>query len=114
MVLRLVPAEPARQSETKTYVIVCRSNDPAVIELPQSAALRSAHLRLLSTVADGKVNLQYALAADGREPGPDDSAAVVGRRHVGLSQTPLGQLALNERLMNVDASAWVIREERKN
>ena len=29
------------------------------------------------------------------------------------SQTPLGQLALDDRLVNVDASAWVIRDERK-
>jgi hypothetical protein len=114
VVLRLVPVETGKQSEAKTYVIVCRNNDPAVIELPQSAAVRSAHLRLLSTVANGVVDLQYALAADGREPGPDDSAAVVGRRHVGFGQTSLGQLALNDCLVNVDASAWVIREERKN
>lgn len=114
VVLRLVPAEPSRQGETKTYVIVCRSNDPAVIELPRSAAVRSAHLRLLSTVADGAVNLHYALAADGKGPGSSESAAVVGRRQVGLSQTPLGQLALNDCLMNVDASAWVIRQEGKN
>ncbi len=44
VVLRLVPADLSRRAETKTYVIVCRNNDPAVIELPQSAGLRSAHL----------------------------------------------------------------------
>ncbi len=65
-------------------------------------------------MANGAVNLQYALAANSNQPGPDESAAVVGGRRIGLSQTPLGQLALNDRLMNVNASAWVIPEERKN
>lgn len=96
----------------KTYVIVCRSNDAATIELPQSAVAKTVRLRLLSTVANGQVNLQYALAADGSDRGPEE-AALAGRRQVGLDQTSLGQLALNDRLVNVDASAWVIPDQRK-
>jgi hypothetical protein len=114
VVLRLVPAGGCQPSEGKTYVIVCRNNDPAIIELPRSPAVRSAHLRLFSTVTAGGVSLQYALAADGSQAGPDQSAALVGRRHVGFSQTSLGQLALNDCLVNVDASAWVVREEGKD
>ena len=91
----------------KTYVIVCRNNDAAVIELPSSAMTPNLRLRLLSTETNGQVKLQYALAADGPGRGLED-AVLVGRRHVGLDQTSLGQLALNDRLVNVDASAWVI------
>ena len=104
VVLRLLP-EGGQPSESKTYMIVCRSNDPAVIELPRSAAIRSAHLHLLSTVTASGINIQYALAADASQGGPEQSAALVGRRHLGLGQVPLGQLTLNDCLVSVDASA---------
>ena len=94
----------------KTYAIVCRSNDAATIELPRAGVAQSVRLRLLSTAADGQVNLQYALAADGSDRGLEE-AALAGRRQIGLSQTSLGQLALNDCLVNVDASAWVISEQ---
>lgn len=90
----------------KTYVIVCRNNDPATIELPPSALANNLRLRLLPTESNGQVNVQYALAADG----PDrerDGASLAGRRNVG-DQTSLGQLALNDCFVNVDASAWVL------
>ena len=96
----------------KTYVIVCRSNDAATIELPQPAVAGTVHLRLFSTVANGRVTLQYAIAADGSDRGPEE-AALAGRRQVGLDQTSLGQLAFNDRLVNVDASAWLIPDQRK-
>ncbi len=67
-------------------------------------------VRLLPTVADGRVSLQYAIAADGSFRGPDE-AALAGCRRLDLPQTPLGQLALNDCLVNVDASAWVIRDQ---
>ena len=102
-----------RGARPKTYVIVCRDNDAATIELPQSAVAKTVRLRLLSTAANGEVSLQYAIAADGSGRGPDE-AALAGRRHVGLGQTSLGQLALNDRLVNVDASAWVIQDQRKH
>ncbi len=95
----------------KSYTIVCRSNEAATIELPQAGAAQTVHLRLLSTAANGQVNLQYALAADGSDRGLEE-AALAGRRHIGLDQTSLGQLALNDCLVNVDASAWVISDQR--
>ena len=94
-----------------TYVIVCRDNDAATIQLPQSSLAKTIHLRLLPTATKGEVNLQYAIAADGTGRGPSD-AAMTGRRDVGLGQTSLGQLAMNDHLVNVDASAWVI-DQRK-
>jgi hypothetical protein len=95
----------------KTYVIVCRSNDAAAIELPPAAMAAGLRLRLLSTETNGQVKLQYVLAADGSDRGPAD-AALAGHRHVGLGPTSLGQLALNYCLMSVDASAWVIGRDR--
>jgi hypothetical protein len=114
VVLRLAAAEGCQSNESKTYVIVCRDNDPAVIELPQLTAVGPAHLRLLSTVAGGEVKLQYLLSADGLPSDPNQRAALVGSRRVGLGQTPLGQLALNDCLVNVDASAWVVGDEQTN
>lgn len=114
VVLRLLPDGGPDESHPKTYVIVCRNNDPAVIELPHNPTVRSAHLRLVSKVVPGGVYLQYALAADSAQNGTGDSAALVGRRHVGFEQTSLGQLALNDRLVNVDASAWAMSDEQKN
>jgi hypothetical protein len=96
----------------KTYVIVCRNSDPATIELPPSALSKAVRLRLFPTLAKGHVNLQYAISADGSELGPN-GAATAGSRMLGLDQTVLGQLALNDRLVNIDASAWVI-DQRNN
>ena len=115
VVLRLSPDHACTRGETKpakTYVIVCRGKDAAVLDLPSSAGERSFRLRLLSTEANGQVNLQYVLAADGPQRGHDE-AALAGRRQVGLGQTSLGQLAMHDCLVNVDASAWVIRDESK-
>ncbi len=93
----------------KTYVVVCHSNDSATIELPSWAMAKTVHLRLLPTATDGEVNLRYAIAADGSATRPD-GAALAGNRQIGIGQTSLGQLALNDCLVNVDATAWVIRD----
>jgi hypothetical protein len=110
VVLRLEPAQWGAGKQGKTYVIVCRNNDAASIDLPQSLMAKTLHLRLLSTESNGGVNIQYVLAADGSDLAPGD-AALAGRRHLGVGQTALGQLAMNECLVNVDASAWVLRDK---
>jgi hypothetical protein len=114
IVLRLSPdcSCPGGLAKTaKTYVIVCRGND-ATLELPWSTSASALHLRLLSTETGGRVNLQYVLAADAAKPSRDD-AVLAGRRSVGLGRTSLGQLAMNDCLINVDASAWVMGDHPK-
>ena len=77
VVLRLtqdLSVQAAKPSPPKTYVIVCRNNDAATIELPPSAMAKTIRLRLLSTATNGQVNLQYAMAADGSDRGPDEAA----------------------------------------
>ena len=115
IVLRL-PRELSGQNgpatRPMTYVIVCRNNDPATIELPQSAVAKAIRLRLLPTVSKGEVSLQYAIVAEGTGRGTDE-AAMTGRRGVGLGQTALGQLTMNDRMVNIDASAWVMQDQRK-
>jgi hypothetical protein len=109
VVLRLTQdlASAARRwSGPKTYVIVCRNGD-AAIELPSPAVAKAMRVRLLPTAADGKVSVHYAIAAGGADRGPEE-AALAGCRRLDSSQTPLGQLALHDDLVNVDASAWVI------
>ena len=85
----MTPALLSNSKEAKTYVIVCRSNDAASIELPQSAMAKTSRLRLLSTVSHGEVNLQYVLAVEGSDRAAGD-AALAGQRRLGLGQTGLG------------------------
>ena len=40
-------------------------------------------------------------------------ASLSGERSVGLTETALGQLAMGDRLVNVEASAWPMRQEKK-
>jgi hypothetical protein len=110
VILRLTRELSGQSDEAErpiTYVIVCRDHDPATIELPRSAVAKAVRLRLFPRVSKGEVSLQYAIAADAPGRGANE-AAMAGRRDLNLSQSSLGQLALNDRLVNVDASAWVI------
>ncbi len=115
VVLRLTqdcPGQGRVSIQPKTYVIVCRNNDTATIKLPPSAMAANLRLRLLSTASNAHVKLQYVLAADSPKQDMED-AVLAGGRHVGLDQTSLGQLAMNDCLVNIDASAWVIQNEPK-
>ena len=118
VLLKLGPAGPdaARSAGSgqaaRTLVIVCREGRPAVIELPAESPGR-AGLRMYFTprTVNGKVEMQYAIAVDGdgRQPA---IASLAGRRRIGLTETSLGQLALGEKVLNVEASAWPLRQER--
>jgi len=108
VVLRLssgASSPDGKAPQPQTYVIVCRNNDAATIELPSSTIAPNLRLRLISTRMGDQVKLQYALAADGLGHGLEN-AVLAGGRLVGLGQTALGQLAMNDCLVNVDASAW--------
>jgi hypothetical protein len=109
VVLRMSPLQPSQQEKAKTYVIVCRNNDPSAIELPHTASAKTVRLRLLPKATDHGVSVQYAVMVD--ESGSESNeSALAGRRKLDLGQTSLGQLALNDRLVNVDASAWVVQD----
>ena len=112
VLLRLAPAG-ADSAQARTYIVVCRNGESATIEFPQAGGASTVRLHLLPGVRDGKVNIQYAITVDGSELAPKTSAALSGQRLVGLDHTPLGQLALADELVNVDASAWVIRKGLK-
>jgi hypothetical protein len=116
VVLRLSadPNGPQREKYgAKTYVIVLRGDSPATIELPGSPLASNLHVRLLSTETNGRIDVQYAIAADaGKDRGLLDTS-LAGRRSVGEGTTSLGQLAVNSHLVNVDASAWVMKNESK-
>lgn len=111
VVLRLKPDAATLMAESippKTYVIVCRNNDSATIELPQSILAQKVRLRLLTKTVNGDVRLQYTIAADGTNNRMDEGV-LAGCRSVAFNQTSLGQLAVNNRLLDVDASAWVLK-----
>jgi hypothetical protein len=110
VLLKLGPAGP--DVAARTLVIVCREDRPAVIELPAESPGR-AGLRMYLTprTVNGTVEMQYAIAVDGGEHQPA-VASLAGRRRIGLTETSLGQLALGDRLLNVEATAWPLRQER--
>jgi hypothetical protein len=110
VLLKLGPASPG--AAARTLVIVCREDRSAVIELPAESPGR-AGLRIYLTprTVNGKVEMQYAIAVDGGEHRPA-VASLAGRRRIGLTETSLGQLALGEKVLNVEASAWPMRQER--
>lgn len=96
----------------RTLVIVCREDEPTVIQLPAEAAGQTplrVYLTLRST--NGHVKMQYAIAANGDVRRPV-VASIAGQRRVGLSETSLGQLALGDRVLNVGAAAWPVRREQ--
>jgi hypothetical protein len=41
------------------------------------------------------------------------SASLSGQRRLGPAETPLGQLVMDDKLLNVEAAAWPMRQERK-
>lgn len=112
VLLRLAPAG-AKPAQARNYVIVCRNGESATIEFPQAGGASTVRMRLLPGVQDGKVNIRYAITVYGPEFVPKTFAALSGQRLVGLEHTPLGQIALADELVNVDASAWVISKGLK-
>jgi hypothetical protein len=120
VVLKLAPTGPG--TAARTLVIVCREQQPAVIELPADSP-DEAPLRVYLTphTVNGKIDMQFAIAVRGGEhpagPAGESSqgnlASLSGHRRIGLTETSLGQLAFGDRLVNVEASAWPIRQERK-
>lgn len=109
VLLRLVPTGPG--GTPKTYVFVCREKEGANIELPAEGGGGSLRVYLAPHSVNGKVNVQYVIALGDADPG-QEGASLAGRRPVGLTQTSLGQLALGDRLLNVQACAWPMTEER--
>jgi hypothetical protein len=110
VLLRLEPAVPG--AAARTLLIVCREQQPTVIELPAESPGRAGLRVFLSPrTVSGKVDVQYAIAVTG---GADwaPSATLSGQRRVGLAETSLGQLALGERLYSVEAAAWSVQQER--
>jgi len=110
MLLKLESETPG--AAPRTLVIVCRNDQPAVIELPAESSDR-AGLRVYLTprTINGKVEMQYAIAVDGQSQHAP-SASLSGQRRLGLSKVPLGQLAMGDHVLNVEASAWPMRQER--
>jgi len=115
VLLKLGPAGPDAARSTgsgqaaRTLVIVCREDRSAVIELPAESPGRAGlRVYLAPRTVNGKVEMQYAIAVDGdgRQP---TVASLAGRRRIGLAETSLGQLALGEKVLNVEASAWPMR-----
>ena len=114
--------EAANRSGGRTLVIVCRNDEPAVIELPAESAGRPAlRVYLTPRTVNGKVDVRYAIAVDGSSAGspPDGQsqqaplASLSGQRNLGLAESPLGQLAVGDKLLNVEAAAWPMRQEHR-
>jgi hypothetical protein len=111
--------QDAHATAARTIVIVCREDAPAVIELPaEMAGQAGLRVYLAPRSVDGKVDMRYAIAMDGQSrQAPFDTlraapiASISGQRSLGTAEAPLGQLVMGDRLMNVEAAAWPMRQE---
>jgi len=111
----------ANGSGARTLVIVCRNDEPAVIELPAESAGRPAlRVYLTPRTVNGKVDVRYAIAVDDSATNSPDGqsqqaplASLSGQRNLGLAESPLGQLAVGDKLLNVEAAAWPMRQEHR-
>lgn len=107
MLLKLVPT--ASGGATRTYMIICREKQPAMITLPVDSPGGSAlRVYLTPRTLNGQVEMRYAIEV-GDDAQPAAQASLAGQRRVGLTQTQLGQLAVGDKLLNVEATAWPIR-----
>lgn len=94
----------------RTFVIVCREKESALIELPgPSPDAPGLRVYLTPHSVNGKIDIRYDIALDGSQDQHGALASVTGQRRVGLTERSLGQLTLGDRLVNVEASAWPIR-----
>lgn len=111
VLLKLESATPGVAA--RTLVIVCRNDQSAVIELPPESNERPG-LRVYMTprTVNGKIDMQYAIAVDGRSR-EAPLASLSGQRRLGLAEASLGQLAMGDKLLNVEAAAWPIRQDYK-
>jgi hypothetical protein len=109
VLLKLDSATPGMRA--RTLVIVCRNDQPAVISLPAEPGERSGlRVYLTPRTINGKVDVQYAIAMDGPSP-QAPLASLSGQRRLGLADSPLGQLAVGDRVLSVEAAAWPMRQE---
>jgi hypothetical protein len=117
VLLRLDPAVAgaavsSRSGQTsRTIVIVCREDAPTVIELPaEMSGQAGLRVYLAPRAVNGKVDMQYAIAADSQSP-HSPAASISGQRSLGMAEAPLGQLAMGDRVLHVEAAAWAMPQE---
>jgi hypothetical protein len=105
VVLRLT-ADGSPRSAAHEYVIVCRQGVPVAIPLPHGDSTSPRGRLYLSPVVDREgVGLSYSLTMDDSS-GKSTGAAITGQRNVGNDLRSLGEVALGDRLVHVEASAW--------
>jgi hypothetical protein len=105
VVLRLT-AEGGARPMSHEYVIVCRQGVPVAISLPHGdSRFPPGRLYLSPAVEKEGVGLQYSLTMDDAG-GRSAAAAIAGRRNVGSLPRSLGELALGDQFVRVEASAW--------
>jgi hypothetical protein len=108
---RRAPDGDAHATASRTIMIVCREDAPAVIELPaEMAGQAGLRVYLAPRAVNGKVDMQYAIAADSQSP-HSPAASISGQRSLGMAEAPLGQLAMGDKLLNIEAAAWAMRPE---
>ena len=109
VLLRMTPAANSKMP-AKTYVIVCRDNQPTTIDLPSAKGASTVRLQLLPVAQNGNVEMNYTLVISDVKHRRQSPAILAGRQKVSLSETSLGQVSLDNQLVNVNASAWAIRD----
>jgi len=104
-------ASDAPGSTERTLVIVCREDAAAALELPADRPDQTClRLYLAPTAVSNQVHVRYAIAA-GNDSHRPILANLTGQRPLSLAETSLGQLALGDRVVSVEAAAWPLRQE---
>lgn len=107
----LLKLDPTGGTGSRTVMIVCREDAPAVIELPADMAGHAGlRVYLAPRAVNGSVEMHYAIAVDGQSP-QAPAASISGQRRLGTAEAPLGQLTMGDRVLNVEAAAWAMRQE---
>jgi len=105
------PNGDAHATAARTIVIVCREDAPTVIELPaEMAGQAGLRVYLAPRSVGSKVDMRYAIAMDG-ESRQAPAASISGQRSLGMAEAPLGQLAMGDCVLHVEAAAWLMRQE---
>ena len=107
MLLRLAPADG--KGTASSYVVICRNNQSATIELPGTPAGHSElRVHVAPSTRNGGVQMRYAIAVAPSDAEGGFPAALTGQRRLGLTPQRLGQMVLSDQLIDVTASAWPV------
>ena len=88
------------------YVVICREGERVRVRFPYAdAPMHFTDIELAPRLRNGTVDVRYTITVGG-QTGPEQAwGSLAGRSQLGEAQKRLGQVALNDRVLLVSASA---------